>query len=364
MSLYKENLLDTLQMMKKIAPEEMTAIVKRYRILRTIHLLEPVGRRTISLSLDFSERTVRNEIEKLHMQQLIDISREGMKVTKEGKQILTEMEPLVKQIDGVSAFEKELAKMLGITEAYIAEGGCKGSQSIKKELGRIASEIVLKNITKESKIALTGGSTLATMVGAMPFSSNKRAELVVPARGSIGGILEQQADTLAAKLAEKLSASYKLLQLPDHMSQKAFEEMKQEPFVQETLKEIRQADVLILGVGNALKMAKKRQVDSCVYEFLLKKGAVAEMLGYYLDSKGTIVHTSYSIGLRLEEISRMKKIIIVAGGKNKAEALAAVCPIMPQAILITDTVTAKEIIKQIEKRNVKVCNEEKEEVNK
>ncbi len=104
MSLYKENLLDTLQMMKKIAPEEMTAIVKRYRILRTIHLLEPVGRRTISLSLDFSERTVRNEIEKLHMQQLIDISREGMKVTKEGKQILTEIEPLVKQIDGVAAF--------------------------------------------------------------------------------------------------------------------------------------------------------------------------------------------------------------------------------------------------------------------
>ena len=117
MSLYKENLLDTLQMMKKIAPEEMTAIVKRYRILRTIHLLEPVGRRTISLSLDFSERTVRNEIEKLHMQQLIDISREGMKVTKEGKQILTEIEPLVKQIDGVAALVKMLAEVVGITGA-------------------------------------------------------------------------------------------------------------------------------------------------------------------------------------------------------------------------------------------------------
>ena len=133
MSLYKENLMDTLQMMKKIVPEEMTALVRRYRILRAIRLLQPVGRRTISLSLDFSERTVRNEIEKLHMQQLIDVSREGMKVTKEGKQILTEIEPLVKQIDGVAAFEKKLAELLGITEAYIAEGGCKGSQSIKKE---------------------------------------------------------------------------------------------------------------------------------------------------------------------------------------------------------------------------------------
>ena len=107
---------------------------------------------------------------------------------------------------------------------------------------------------------------------------------------------------------------------------------------------------MILGVGNALEMAQKRQVDSAVYEFLLKKGAVAEMLGYYLDSNGTIVYSSYSIGLRLEELSRIKKIIIVAGGKSKAEALAAVCCKMPQAILITDKMTAKEIYKRIGKK--------------
>lgn len=106
MSLYKENIFDTLQMMKKIAPDEIATLVKRYRILRAIELLEPVGRRTISLSLDFSERTVRNEIEKLHMQQLIIVSREGMKVTEEGKNILANMEPFIKYIDGIADFEK------------------------------------------------------------------------------------------------------------------------------------------------------------------------------------------------------------------------------------------------------------------
>ncbi|MEY8320779.1 sugar-binding domain-containing protein [Lachnospiraceae bacterium 46-61] len=349
MSLYKENLVSTLQMMKKIAPEEMTALVRRYHILRAIRLLEPVGRRTISLSLDFSERTVRNETEKLHMQQLIAVSREGMNVTEEGEKILADMEPFIKYIDGIAAFEKNLTKSLNITEAYIAEECCK---NIQKELGRIAAEVVLRNINKESKIALTGGSTLANMVEAMPFSNSKKAKIVIPARGSIGGILEQQADTLAAGLAEKLGAKYRLLQLPDHMSKKAFDEMKQQPLIQQTINEIRQTDVLILGVGNALEMAKKRQVVSEVYEFLLKKGAVAEMLGYYLDSEGTIVYTSYSIGLRLEELNRMKKIIIVAAGKNKAESLIAVCKRMPQAILITDTATAKEIIKIAEKNNV------------
>ena len=349
MSLYKEN-RNTLQMINKIAPEEMSALVRRYRILRAIAVLEPVGRRTISLSLDFSERTVRNETEKLHMQQLIVVSREGMKVTEEGKNLLTNMEPFVKSINGISEMEKHLADLLGIEKAYLAEQGCKDSPSAKKELGRIAADVLLRSISKESKIALTGGSTLANMVESMPFFHTKKAELVLPARGSIGGILEQQADTLAAGLAEKLGARYKLLQLPDHMSQKAFEEMKQEPLIQETITQIKQADVLILGVGNALEMAQKRQVDSAVYEFLLKKGAVAEMLGYYLDSNGTIVYSSYSIGLRLEELSRIKKIIVVAGGKSKAEALAAVCCKMPQAILITDKMTAKEIYKRIGKK--------------
>ena len=359
MSLYKENILNTLQMMKKIAPDEITALVRKYHILRAISLLEPVGRRTISLSLDFSERTVRNETEKLHIQQLIDVSREGMRVTEEGKKILTNIEPFVKYMDGITVLEKKLAHLLDIKEAYIAEVGCKSGQSVKKELGRIAADVVLHNINRESKIALTGGSTLADMVEAMPFSSSKKAQLVLPARGSIGGKLEQQADTLAAGLAERLGASYKLLQLPDHMSEKAFDEMKQEPFVQETIKEIRQADVLILGIGNALEMAKKRQVETQVYEILLKKGAVAEMLGYYLDSKGTIVYTSYSIGLRLEELSKMKKIIIVAGGKKKAESLIAVCQRMPQAILITDIAAAKEIIKlaEMKKQQMEACKE-------
>ena len=48
----------------------------------------------------------------------------------------------------------------------------------------------------------------------------------------------------------------------------------------------------------------------------------------------------------------MKKIIVVAAGKNKAESLVAVCKRMPQAILITDTATAKEMIKIAEKNNM------------
>ena len=348
MSLEKENITHILQTLKKIAPEEMDTVVKRYHILREISSQEPIGRRSISLSLDFSERTVRNETEKLSKQQLIEVSREGMKVTQEGKKILQEMKTFMQCVDAIMAVEKKLSHILGITEVHIAQGDYQNTQSVKKEMAQIAAKVILNNVTKESTVAVTGGSTLARVVEAMLFSKNQKVKLVVPARGSIGGKLEYQADTLAAILAQKLNASYKLLHLPDHMSEKAFKEIKQEPTIEQTIQEIRRADVLILGVGNAMEIKKKRQVDSQVYSFLLKERAVAEMLGYYLDSSGKVVYTSHSIGLRLEELNRMRKIIVVAAGKNKAEALVAVFKKMPQAILITDTATAEEMIRLAE----------------
>ena len=348
MSLYKENRTDILQIMKKIAPEEMDTIVKRYRILSFISSQEPIGRRSISLSLDFSERTVRNETEKLSRQKLIEVSREGMKVTQEGKRVLKEMKMFMQYIDALGEMEKKLSHILGIKEVHIAQGDYQSMQSVKKELAQIASNVLLHCVTKQSNVAITGGSTLANVVEAVPFLKNQKAKLVVPARGSVGGRLEYQADTLAAILAKKLNASYKLLHLPDHMSQKAFKEIKQEPAIEQTIQAIRQTDVLVVGMGNALEMAKKRQVDSQVYSFLLKERATAEMLGYYLDSSGNVVYASHSIGLRLEELKRMRKIIVVAAAKNKAEGLAAVCKRMPQAILITDATTAEEMIRLAE----------------
>lgn len=345
MSLKKENMTEVLQMLQKFAPDEIAVLSRRYQVLKAISLLEPVGRRTVSLSLDFSERTVRGETDKLSIQQLIEVSREGMKITEEGKKVLAGMEYFMQMLDGTSEKGKEIANLLGIAEAYIAEGDCEQSQRVKKEMGRIAAEVVLRSVSKESKIALTGGSTLADVVAAMPFASSKKAELVVPARGSLGGKLEQQADTLAAGLAEKLGAKYRLLYLPDQMSKSVLKELKQEPTIQETIQGMQEADVLLFGVGNALEMAEKRQVDDAVYHILVEKGAVAELLGYYLDDRGEIVYRSHSVGVQLEEVKNMRKVIAVAGGEKKAESLLAVCKKLPQTVLITDSSAAKEMIR-------------------
>ena len=60
-----------LQLIKKIAPDLTEEMIKRYRVLKTVRLLQPCGRRLVVLSLGMTERTVRSEIERLSAQALV-----------------------------------------------------------------------------------------------------------------------------------------------------------------------------------------------------------------------------------------------------------------------------------------------------
>jgi len=78
---------------------------------------------------------------------------------------------------------------------------------------------------------------------------------------------------------------------------------------------------------------------------LIKKGAVGEALGYYFNEEGKIVYTTTSVGLHLEDLKNIEKVIVVAADPAKARAIISVVSPVYHDILITDELTAKEIIK-------------------
>ena len=47
---------EKLQMVRKIVPDLTEELVKRYRILKTVRLLEPCGRRLVVISLGMTEK--------------------------------------------------------------------------------------------------------------------------------------------------------------------------------------------------------------------------------------------------------------------------------------------------------------------
>lgn len=259
---------EKLRLLKRIAPDLTEEMIRRYRVLKTVKLLQPCGRRMVVLSLGMTERTVRSEIERFSMHKLVEVSKTGMTLTEDGNAVLEGLEPIFAVLTGLTGLEEKVTNHLGVRRVYIAQGDVDDSSRTRKEMGQLAMRHLLEKVNNTSVIAITGGSTMDTVVEAVPEMGAPIGKMVVPARGSIGRKMELQADTLAVRLAEKLQGEYRLLHVPDNLSETALEEMKKQPDIAETLEEIEKANILLLGVGNGLEMAKKRYLDEDVQIYL------------------------------------------------------------------------------------------------
>ena len=94
-----------LQLIKKIAPDLTEEMIKRYRVLKTVRLLQPCGRRLVVLSLGMTERTARSAIERLSAQALVRISKIGTSLTEAGMVVLEGLDTIFSALTGLSLRE-------------------------------------------------------------------------------------------------------------------------------------------------------------------------------------------------------------------------------------------------------------------
>lgn len=247
----------------------------------------------------------------------------------------------------MSKIEKFIKDNLDLENIIIVPGNCDEDITVLNEIGRAAASY-LKNVLKSNDvIAITGGSTIKEVIDNMPKVSNIKDILVVPARGGMGKNVETQANTLSARLAEKLEGNYKLLHVPDNLSGNALKAIIEEKDIQDILKSISNANILMYGVGMACKMARRRGLPEEKINKIQEDGAVGEAFGCYFDRNGNVVYSTPSIGIVNEEIGKIEILMAVAGGGSKAEAILATVRNNHNGILITDEGAAREIVKFI-----------------
>ncbi len=202
---------EILELQKKIVPELVETLEKRYNVLRTIYYNQPIGRRVLANELKIGERVVRNEVSFLNSQGLIEINTPGMTVTEDGESIINKLKDFIHEIKGLSELEEEVRISLNLKKVIIVPGDLDNNPSILKDLGKACAHYVKDILVSNDIIALTGGSTLKAVVEQFPKINNLSNIQVVPARGGVGKNVETQANTLAASLAKKLNGSYKML---------------------------------------------------------------------------------------------------------------------------------------------------------
>lgn len=329
---------------RQLMPEIDTLLKKRFRILQAIQVAGPLGRRTLADFLQVTEREVRNETTLLHEQQLIEIGQKGMICTQLGYEVLEQLKPLYYELSGLSQKEQQLAEKFGIKKVIIIPGSFRNEAS-RILLGKEASKLLTSLVEEGSKIAVTGGSSVAAITPYLQPVDSLPTVKFIAARGGLGEEMSLQANILVSQFAQACQASYKTLFMPEFLSEQAYVAMKAEPSVQEIIRLYEQVDIVLHGIGTAEEMAKKRGSSDADKALLKEKGAVGEAFGYYFDADGQIVHQIRTICIQPEHVKQSRYVLAIAGGEEKVKAIGAYFKnAAKQTIFITDEEAANGML--------------------
>ncbi|MFE8696573.1 sugar-binding transcriptional regulator [Cytobacillus sp. FJAT-53684] len=330
---------------KRLLPDLLAVMQKRYHILHYIGLMEPVGRRNLSLSLSLTERVLRSEVEFLKDQNLLTTSTSGMSLTNDGKELLEKLASVIRDISGINEMEESLQRKLGIQKVIIVSGNSDESPWVKTELGRAAANWMKSSLTGENIIAVTGGSTIAAVADRLTPVDTEKSCLFVPARGGIGEEVKNQANLICATMAERTRSKYRVLYVPDQVSRDMYESIIKEPEISEVLQLIKSASMVLHGIGDAITMAERRKTSSEALKEIQGAKAEGEAFGYYFNDNGEVVYKVQTIGLQLQDLSNIPCVIAVAGGETKAKAIAAYMKQAPRStVFVTDEGAAKRLL--------------------
>lgn len=333
-----------LELQQKLVPDLIQVLRERYMLLRSIYHLQPIGRRGLAQAMDSTERILRAEVDLLKDSGLLHVSAAGMTLTDEGIQVLDDLEPMVVELFGLKELAERLQQKLGIPEVIVVQGNADQSPWVKEELGRVGARVLKQVIQEGDIVAVTGGSSIASVANHLSPSAAFRNVQFVPARGGLGERVELQANTLASAMAAKTGASYRLLHVPDRLHPEALQTLVKEPQVQDVLTLLGDTRIVLHGIGDALTMARRRNYSEEELRELEAAGAVSEAFGYYFNEAGETVQRMPTIGLQLEEVHKAETVLSIAGGESKAKAILSFAKQSCQNVLITDEGAAKALL--------------------
>ena len=253
-------------------------------------------------------------------------------------------------------------QQFGLQQARVAILGGSGYESaIIDAIGDCAASYIEEELKPGMRVGISGGRTMRSMVEHITPNKLKGLKIYsVESRGT----LEVSANTIAANLAAKCEDSEVYgLTIPPLTSgtindaQIVLDYLLSLPSISEAYDGLNELDVAITGIAtlsdpvSSMKSAKYFEVElECIEE--ISKRAVGCIIWEFFDRKGRIVESDIHrrvLAIRLEQLRNMarspkKRVIAVAGGENKVEAIQAAIYGGFMDTLITDIDTAEKLI--------------------
>ncbi len=250
------------------------------------------------------------------------------------------------RFEGCLEYETQLRRQFSLQHVRVIPG--LADADVGGRLGIGAAHMLMSLLQPQQMLAIGfGEATMNTLQRLSGFISSQQIRLVTLS-GGVGSYMTGIGQLNAA-------CSVNIIPAPLRASSADIARtLKNENCVKDVLLAAQAADVAIVGIG-----AVSQQDDATIIRsgyisqgeqlMIGRKGAVGDILGYFFDAKGDVVtdikiHNEL-IGLPLSALKTIPVRVGVAGGENKAEAIAAAMKGGYINALVTDQDTAAAILR-------------------
>ena len=249
--------------------------------------------------------------------------------------------------------EDALQAMYGLDEAIVVD--ClEDEEQISHDLGAAAAFYLENTIKAADVIGISSWSAaLLEMVNAMHPSQRFKNARVAQILGGVGSPnAEVHATQVTRRLADLIGGEATLLPAPGVVgSRDARDVLMKDHFVREALDLFGKVTLALVGIGAtepSRALASSGNVFSAQeIKLLAGKGAVGDICLRFFDASGRAVITALNdrvISMTLDQLRAVRRIVGVAGGRRKTNAIRGALAGKLINVLITDLATAERLL--------------------
>lgn len=251
------------------------------------------------------------------------------------------------------SLEKRLEEEFNLQDAKVVPSHSNKADLTVQSVGRAAANYVYKNSKHINSIGISWGETLTTFVQEYPYELKEDIK-VVPLEGGMGRKkVEIHANQLAYELAKKMGAEYSLLYAPAIVeSEELLNHLLSMEDINSVIEEGKHVDMALISLGNPFENSTLKSlgyIDDHEIQQLRDLGVVGDIGFRFFDSLGNKVENPFDkkiVGMSLDDIKNIDKVIAIVSGTYKADALLAMLRGGYIDVLVTDEDTATTVIRK------------------
>lgn len=250
--------------------------------------------------------------------------------------------------------ETELRHKFGIAEAIVVECSEDRDGAIMARIGEAAAHFLEATLQPGEVVGVSSWSeTILKMVDNIHPMKSGKAKQVVQTLGGMGDpAVQTHANQLTTRLAKLTGAEAHLLSAPGvAQSREAKLVLLSDTYVRQTMELFSKVTLAIVGIG-AMEPSSMLSRSGNVFTSreiaeVKDAGGVGDISLRFFDADGKPVKTPMDervIGMTLEELSKIDRVIALAGGLSKTPAIRGALRTGAIDLLVTDKFTAQRLL--------------------